>query len=338
MYTQAWGASYAKNAGQWRGQDHYTIGLSYISSNATISGDVSCPSDVPYLSASGAAFCSAYIAYTPPTTTVSTQTVTPAVSTVLSTQISLQTDTIYSTELQTSVQTATLTRQLRRDIQTPASLSTWSPSRISAACSAVATGTNTATATETAATPYTTIVTTQVQSLTQTIPTTLIVQTTTTTTLDLAPIPTPVVGLNIIQNPSFENGQTSWSCSGQGCRSWSYQPAAQAGSGYLIVEFGQSSSTVSQPLTNLKPGASYTLSFYNAAQTYNTPNCNIQAYLDSTLLTTAKLVDGYNGYHYAYTSAKVTPTATKQTLNLVMSCNPTGNQFLFLDNVQFYAN
>ncbi|KAI4848392.1 hypothetical protein E4T44_03957, partial [Aureobasidium sp. EXF-8845] len=107
MYTQAWDASYAKNDGQWRGGVHYTMGMSYIASNATQSGDVSCPSDVPYLSQNGAAFCTAFIDYVPPTSTVSTLTVTPAVSILVSTQSSFITNTAYTTQLTTDVQTAT---------------------------------------------------------------------------------------------------------------------------------------------------------------------------------------------------------------------------------------
>jgi hypothetical protein len=237
MYTQAWDASYAKNDGQWRGSVHYTMGLSYIASNATQSGDVSCPSDVPYLSANGAAFCTAFVNYVPPTSTVSTLTVTPAVSVLTSTQSSFITNTAYSTQLTTDVQTATVTRNMKRDVQTPASLSTWSPSRISAACSSVATGTETVTATETAATPLSTTFTTQMITQTQTIPTTVVVKSTTTKSVD--PIATPIKGLNIVQNPSFENGQNNWRVDYPNGFSWTsnayvftYAGAAQSGSNY----------------------------------------------------------------------------------------------------------
>jgi hypothetical protein len=227
MYTQAWDASYAKNDGQWRGSVHYTMGLSYIASNATQSGDVSCPSDVPYLSQNGAAFCTAFIDYVPPTSTVSTLTVTPAVSVLTS----------YSTQLTADVQTATVTRNMKRDVQTPASLSTWSPSRISAACSSVATGTETVTATGTAATPLSTTFTTQMITQTQTIPTTVVIKSTTTKSVD--PIATPIKGLNIVQNPSFENGQNNWRVDYPNGFSWTanayvftYAGAAQSGSNY----------------------------------------------------------------------------------------------------------
>lgn len=237
MYTQEWDASYAKNDGQWRGSVHYTMGLSYIASNATQSGDVSCPSDVPYLSENGAAFCTAFIDYTPPTSTVSTVTITPAVSVLTSTQSSFVTNTIYSTQLTTDVQTATVTRNMKRDIQTPASLSTWSPSRISDACSSVATGTETVTATETAATPLSTTVTTQTISQTQTIPTTVVIKSTTTKSVD--PVATLIKGLDIVQNPSFENGQNYWSVEYPTGFSFNsngyaatYAGAAQSGSSY----------------------------------------------------------------------------------------------------------
>ena len=237
MYTQAWDASYAKNDGQWRGSVHYTMGLSYIASNTTQSGDVSCPSDVPYLSQNGAAFCTAFIDYVPPTSTVSTVTITPAVSVLISTQSSFVTNTAYSTSLTTDIQTATVTRNMKRDVQTPASLSTWSPSRISAACSSVATGTETVTATETAATPLSTTFTTQMITQTQTVPTTVVIKSTTTKSVD--PVATPIKGLNIVQNPSFENGQNNWRVDypngfdwNSNAYVWTYEGAAQTGSSY----------------------------------------------------------------------------------------------------------
>jgi hypothetical protein len=237
MYTQTWDASYAKNDGQWRGSVHYTMGMSYIASNVTQSGDVSCPSDVPYLSQNGAAFCTAFIDYVPPTSTVSTLTVTPAVSVLVSTQSSFITNTAYTTQLTTDVQTATVTRNMKRDVQTPASLSTWSPSRISAACSSVATGTETVTATETAATPLSTTFTTQMITQTQTVPTTVVIKSTTTKSVD--PIATPIRGLNIVQNPSFENGQNYWGVGYpygyggfQNAYVFTYAGAAQSGSSY----------------------------------------------------------------------------------------------------------
>ncbi|KAI5242541.1 hypothetical protein E4T43_04740 [Aureobasidium subglaciale] len=42
LYTQAWNTTYATNKGQWRGTAHYTIGRSFIASNATDPGLVSC--------------------------------------------------------------------------------------------------------------------------------------------------------------------------------------------------------------------------------------------------------------------------------------------------------
>ncbi|KEQ68039.1 hypothetical protein M436DRAFT_19437, partial [Aureobasidium namibiae CBS 147.97] len=151
LYTQAWDLSYATNNGQWRGPDHYTIDMSYISSNTTNSGDVSCPSDVSYLSTAGAAFCSAYIRYQPPVSTVVSVT-TPATS-------------VFTSVVDISSTTTTVTSKLnaKRDgtvLATPASISTWSPSRISKACSAVATGSTTTSTITTASTPYSTFVTT----------------------------------------------------------------------------------------------------------------------------------------------------------------------------------
>ncbi|KEQ91569.1 hypothetical protein AUEXF2481DRAFT_32950 [Aureobasidium subglaciale EXF-2481] len=56
LYTQAWDTTYATNKGQWRGTAHYTIGRSFIASNATDSGLVSCssPTSSPSISSTSA--------------------------------------------------------------------------------------------------------------------------------------------------------------------------------------------------------------------------------------------------------------------------------------------
>ncbi|KAI4846510.1 hypothetical protein E4T44_05023 [Aureobasidium sp. EXF-8845] len=205
LYTQAWDASKATNKGQYRGQDKFTIDSSFIATNATDSGDVSCPSDISYLSANGADFCSAYISYNPPTLS-STIVSTPPTAFATSVETSLTTSTSYSVTTQTSVvSTVTLPAgNQRRAVQTPASVSSWSPSRISAACSQVATGKVTTTLTSTAPTLTSTVLTTTVQTVITTQPTTLVTLTTTTTTAAAACVPT-----NVVSNGGFEsiNGQ-----------------------------------------------------------------------------------------------------------------------------------
>ncbi|KAG9590574.1 hypothetical protein KCU97_g7411, partial [Aureobasidium melanogenum] len=343
MYTQAWDASYAKNDGQWRGSVHYTMGLSYIASNATQSGDVSCPSDVPYLSESGAAFCTVFLDYNPPTSTVSTVTVTPAVSVLTSTQSNFVTTTVYDTQLTTDVQTATVTRNMKRDVQTPASLSTWSPSRISAACSSVATGTETVTATETAATPLSTTFTTQVITQTQTIPTTVVVKSTTTKSVD--PIATPIKGLNIIQNPSFENGQDYWSVEYPGGFSWTsngepwtYAGAAQSGSSYAVYHVAGGSLDWVQTLTGLSNTAAYHLTFYTHTLLNANP-CSMQVLLGSDVLLNVALSDsrGYGPTGYDKRDVDVHPTAYTEQLRIRMTCSGDETANMFLDSVSFYA-
>jgi hypothetical protein len=174
--------SKATNSGQKRGSDIYTISQSIIASNATNTGDVSCAQDVPYLKANGQDFCTAYINYIEPIVT-STTILTPAMSTVnaietsLITSVSLQTSTL--TQISTTTSVLTVAAGNKRDVQTPSSVSTWAPSRISAACSAVATGTTSTTVTSTAQTPLTT----QTTTTSETTITTSTVVTATTTTL-----------------------------------------------------------------------------------------------------------------------------------------------------------
>ncbi|KAI4729873.1 hypothetical protein E4T49_02199 [Aureobasidium sp. EXF-10728] len=344
MYTQAWDASHAKNDGQWRGQVHYTMGSSYIASNATQSGDVSCPSDVPYLSQNGAAFCTAFIDYVPPTSTVSTLTVTPAVSVLTSTQSSVIVNTHYSTQLTTDLQIATVTRNYKRDVQTPASLSTWSPSRISAACSSVATGTETVTATETAATPLSTTFTTKMTTQTQTVPTTIVIKATTTKSVD--PVATPMKGLNIIQNPSFENGQNGWSVQYPNGFSWtsnayvfSYAGAAQSGSGYAITHVGNGAMDWVQTLTGLSSTAPYHLSFYTWTGLNGNP-CTLQVILGSNVLLNVALTNsrGSGSAGYDRRDLDVQPTAYREDLRIRLTCtNPSTTANLFMDSFSFYA-
>lgn len=211
LYTQAWDLSYATNNGQWRGPDHYTIDMSYISSNATNSGDVRCPSDVSYLSTAGAAFCSAHINYQPPVSTVVSIT-TPATSVLTSIVTSFTITTTYGTEVDISSTTTTVTSKAdaKRDgraLAIPASISTWSPSRISKACSVVATGSTTTSTVTTASTPYSTFVTTQLATTISTI------STTTTTT---AVVTTTVAPVNFIKRGGFEGGT--------GAESWQLLP------------------------------------------------------------------------------------------------------------------
>ncbi|KAH0399926.1 hypothetical protein KCU89_g5708, partial [Aureobasidium melanogenum] len=344
MYTQAWDASYAKNDGQWRGSVHYTMGLSYIASNATQSGDVSCPSDVPYLSENGAGFCTAFIDYTPPTSTVSTVTVTPAVSVLTSTQSDFVTNIIYSTQLTTDVQTATVTRNMKRDVQTPASLSTWSPSRISAACSSVATGTETVTATKTAVTPLSTTFTTQIITQTQIISTTIVIKSTTTKSVD--PVATPIKGLNIVQNPSFENGQNYWSV--QYPNGWSfasngyaatYAGAAQSGSSYAVYHV-QSGTPIDwvQTLTGLSNTAAYHLTFYTWTG-LNGNTCSMQVILGSNVLLNVALSNSRGGGSSGYDKRDVDvyPTAYSEQLRFRLTCSGGSVANMFLDNVSFYA-
>jgi hypothetical protein len=201
LYTQAWDVSKATKSGQKRGSDIYTISQSIIASNATNTGDVSCPQDVPYLSANGQDFCTAYINYIEPIMT-STAILTPAISTVnvietsLITSVSLQTSTSTQTSITMSV--LTVAAGNKRDVQTPSSVSTWAPSRISAACSAVATGTTSTTITSTAQTPLVSQTTTTSETTITT--STVITATTTTlvsiTTTSASYMPTETVNWN----------------------------------------------------------------------------------------------------------------------------------------------
>lgn len=190
---------------------------------------------MPYLLANGGAFCSAYLSYVPPTSTIAT-TVTPATSIVTSIETDYATETDYSTSFSTSVTLTTTTTTIqRRDLQIPVSAVSWSPSRLSKACSAVATGSTTITFTQTAATPLTTLLTTQSATTTTTEPTALVVMSTST----IVVVSSPTLGANLVQNPSFEQANSGvshaipdWSSTQFAYRN-SYPMAAYDGTAYV---------------------------------------------------------------------------------------------------------
>lgn len=365
LYTQAWDASYATNKGQWRGTAHYTIQQSVAAVNATNSGDVRCPSDVAYLSATGAAFCSAYLAYAPPVSTVVTVT-TPATSVVTSVETDYTTETYYTTSYSTdvSVLTTTMTAMQKRALQTPASASTWSPSRLSKACSAVATGSTTTTSTQTAATPLSTLITTQKEIIASTVSTGVIISSTSTTSLLSIP-KTTSLGSNLVVNPSFEQGSgpgtieapTAWTVSD----SHTYRTINAAGaydssayvyvlrvrsyrficvlilSSYFGIPKTGSTDVLSQTITGLSLSDQYTLTFYYYHKIGTVKACSLVTSFGGVVVTAINPVISNNAYEYHEISvAGISPLAASQDLSFAFSCGSsiTGN-FLILDEVSF---
>jgi hypothetical protein len=225
LYTQAWDTSKATNSGQSRGQDHYTIANSVIATNATDSGDVSCPQDVSYLSANGQDFCTAYISYIPPVVT-STVTQTPATSVITSVDTLYTTQTSYTTyqSIDVTYTTTTSTVFQKRDLATPASAVSWSPSRLSKAC--------------VASTPLSTFLTT-------TSATTSLLIETTATTLSISTVvsvfkPTATsLGLNLVVNGDFEEDlKGNWAGPTDRCNNGAYRIGNQAYATYEGTAYG----------------------------------------------------------------------------------------------------
>ncbi|KAI7157745.1 glycoside hydrolase [Hortaea werneckii] len=226
MYTQAWDDSYNNNEGQWRGSNHYTLGLSFAYSNDASPGVPVCPADISYLQSEGAEFCTAYLSYTPPVTTASATATTAVTDTTSRTTVILSTTTVttvttitpparlkrqdsaetgaeYSIAIETistvapekmnasSEAAAAQTVNAKRALATPASISNWEPASISAACSQVATGTSTTTVTTTTtarSTITSVLSSTSVETVTRT------VTWTATAPAVVLSSPTPIVG------------------------------------------------------------------------------------------------------------------------------------------------
>src|SRR5690242_3865629 len=202
MYTQKWGKNFAVNDGQWRGEDHYTIASSYSYSNTADPGKPKLPCDVAaaksaIIASSLQPFCSTLLGYTTPVSTViATEFTTVPATTVVNTISPV-----------TTITTTVTQAPQKRDIAnsgTPAALTTFAASAVSAACSLQATP-----VTETSTTSTTTVAT--ISSGTVATTTTLPVRTTIVTST-VAPAPTCIAnGVNIIQNGGFESGMSAWS-------------------------------------------------------------------------------------------------------------------------------
>jgi hypothetical protein len=203
-------------------------------------GAYGCPSDVPYLDSNGAAFCTSYISYVPPTST-ETFTTTPATSTILQTTTVRMTITVTATSMQTITTTSTVTqnqmralarRTAQRAVETPEYVSTWAPARISAACSSVATGTVTTKTTQTAPVPSTTQVATNTITDSQTA--TITLTTTTTAIVTATACPSSPVA-----NGGFESSFSYWTVynpiNGEG-GSWSIQQSPDSSHGAYVAQ------------------------------------------------------------------------------------------------------
>ena len=112
MYTQAWSSDYAKNTGQYRGNDRYTIAYSYTFVNSTDAGKPAIPCPVAYatsaiLTNTLQPYCSSLLGYTTPIITVvsTASTAVPSI-TLVETSIPITTATITVTSLVTVTQAA----------------------------------------------------------------------------------------------------------------------------------------------------------------------------------------------------------------------------------------
>jgi hypothetical protein len=257
MYTQKWEKSVAVNDGQYRGDDHYTIASSYSYSNTADPGKPKLPCDVAaaksvIVASTLQPFCSTLLGYTTP------------VSTVIATEFTtVPATTVVNTVSPVTTTTTTVTQApQKRDVagsETPAALTDFAPSAISAACSLQATP-----VTETATTSTTTVATVSTGTVTTT--TTLPVRTTIVTSV-VAPAPTCTSRANLIQNSGFESGMSSWSSSVYGANSPPTSSGvvgggSSGGSSYMVTAGNAGTGFyLTQQISGLTKGVSYTFSY-----------------------------------------------------------------------------
>ncbi|KAG9661651.1 hypothetical protein KCU64_g2438, partial [Aureobasidium melanogenum] len=146
MYSSTWTNKYATNVGQYRGNDHYTVGFSYSFSNLTNAGTTPNPAAAiaqakGEISASSLqSYCSTFLGYNDLNAyTTATSTKIP-VSTVTSTS-TLKVKASSSTSSPSSSKTSSLSKRAlaSSSLATPTALTKYPGSIISSACSALVT-------------------------------------------------------------------------------------------------------------------------------------------------------------------------------------------------------
>ncbi|KAH0147290.1 hypothetical protein KCU67_g11915, partial [Aureobasidium melanogenum] len=145
MYSSSWTNKYATNVGQYRGNDHYTVGFSYSFSNLTDAGTTPNPAAAiaqakGEISASSLqSYCSTFLGYNDLNAYVTATSTKIPVSTVTSTS-TLKVKASSSTASSWSKASSLSKRALpSSSLATPTALTKYPGNIISSACSALVT-------------------------------------------------------------------------------------------------------------------------------------------------------------------------------------------------------
>ncbi|THX78795.1 hypothetical protein D6D05_05226 [Aureobasidium pullulans] len=186
LYTEAWTSTYAVNGGQWRGQDQYLVNYSfgYSKTNPGISPTVGDANGAAYQAvadikwATLQPFCSSYLGYTTPITTIVTSTTSTPIATAYvsataagSTIYHKRDDSSITAGIPASIvalmkapETTSTVQNQKRALSTPAVLTKYQSAVLTSACqmqaTRPATSTSVITNTVTASTSTTTVTTT----------------------------------------------------------------------------------------------------------------------------------------------------------------------------------
>lgn len=223
LYTEAWPIKYATNGGQWRGQDQYTVdysfGYSKVASSTDIDPTVGDPVGAAYQAvadikwASLQPFCSSYLGYTTPVTTIMTTTTSTAVITNIVSATAPGVTIYHKRDDTTSAPTdvpnsilalmglpeaMTTTQNQKRALSTPAVLTKYQSPVLTSACQLQAT--KPATSTLVVTNTVTASTTTTVTSTVATAGATLVCSSSKGFKLQLVAPNTPYDGL-MVQNP-----------------------------------------------------------------------------------------------------------------------------------------
>ncbi|RAH68567.1 uncharacterized protein BO66DRAFT_393119 [Aspergillus aculeatinus CBS 121060] len=141
-----------------------------------------------------------------------------------------------------------------------------------------------------------------------------------------------------VQNPSFEDGTTDWTIATGGAGSVydTYRTSSAPDGSYVIAINGDlASNGLSQTLTDLAVGSTYTLSLYWQLLSIGTGTCSLNVYIDSAESSNVAATGQLTSASSAWTHVTGQWTATSTTHKLMVDFTCTAGSFSSNSEVNF---
>ncbi|PYH80946.1 hypothetical protein BO82DRAFT_96833 [Aspergillus uvarum CBS 121591] len=141
-----------------------------------------------------------------------------------------------------------------------------------------------------------------------------------------------------VQNPSFEDGTTDWTVATGAAGSVydTYQTSSAPDGSYVIAINGDlASNGLSQTLTDLAVGSTYTLSLYWQLLSIGTGTCSLNVYIDSAESSNVAATGQLTSASSAWTHVTGQWTATSTTHKLMVDFTCTAGSFSSSSEVNF---